>query len=67
MTEVVALELKPNIRKGDPVVVELESSGHSIAALHDGQFAGAGPVNQEQSVDNGGYFPSRITDAYWNN
>ena len=63
MTEAVPLELKPNIIVGDPVIVELTSSGYAIAALHDGQFAGAGPVNQEQDA---GYFPSRITDEFWN-
>jgi hypothetical protein len=66
VTEVVALEMMPTIRVGDPAVVELASSGYSIAALHDGQFAGAGPTNQEQSVAAGQYHPSRITDQFWN-
>jgi hypothetical protein len=66
MTEVIALAMKPTIRKGDPVVVELSSNAYTIVALHDGQFAGAGPTNQDRSVDAGQYFPSRITDQFWN-
>jgi hypothetical protein len=66
MTEVVALAMKPTIAKGDPVVVELSSNAYTIAALHDGQFAGGGPINQAQAADAGQYFPSRITDEFWN-
>ncbi len=45
MTEVVSLAMKPTIRLGDPVCVELAASGYTTAALHDGAFAGAGPAS----------------------
>jgi hypothetical protein len=65
-TATVARNLKLTIRLGDPVVVELSgSSGYSVAALHDGQFADAGPQgSQEASVARGDFHASRIMDAF---
>ncbi len=66
-TATVARSLKPAAVKGDPLVCELAASGYGIAALHDGQFIGAGPGgDQAQAVDAGFFHPSRIMDAFWN-
>ena len=65
-TASVARALKPIIRKGDPVIVELSgASGYTVAALHDGQFA-SNLDNQEASVDRDEFTASRITEAFWN-
>ena len=63
----VARAMKSDVRLGDPLIAELEATGYGVAALHGGAFAGAGPDgSQEQSVAAGEFFPSRVTEIFWN-
>jgi hypothetical protein len=65
-TAVVDIALKPDVRLGDPIVVELESTGYGVAALHGGAWADAGPADQEAAARNGERHFSRITEPFWN-
>ena len=63
----VLRSLLPNAIAGDPCIAKLSSPGYDVAVLYEGAFhAGNAPQgSQAESVTNG-FFPSRITETYWN-
>ena len=62
-TITVDRSLKPALRKGDAVVLEIVDG--TVIALHDGQLAGAGPSEQEASVDRGEFHASIIPRRFY--